>query len=137
MILCDEQNIVYERQKRFKWLGRQSLDFYLPDYNIAIECQGIQHFKPVDFGGQGEKSANELFEKNKERDDKKLKKCLSNNIEIIYVIDNKKYFEKKYNFDIVEPFSGNVQYKMIHINEFSNFFLNHIMLSKQHNMLPS
>jgi len=117
-------------------LGRQSLDFYLPDYNIAIECQGIQHFKPVDFGGKGEKSANELFEKNKERDDKKLKKCLSNNIEMIYVVDNEKYLEKKYHFDIVEPFSGNVSYKMVHINNFTNF-LNHIMLSKQHNMLPS
>ena len=117
--ILDEQNIVYERQKRFRWLGRQSLDFYIPKLNIAIECQGIQHFKPVDFGGQGEKSANELFEKNKERDDKKLKKCLSNNIEMIYVVDNEKYFEKKYHLDIVEPFSGNVSYKIIHLNNFS------------------
>ena len=115
----DEQNIVYERQKRFRWLGRQSLDFYIPKLNIAIECQGIQHFKPVDFGGQGEESANELFEKNEERDDKKLKKCLSNNIEMIYVVDNEKYFEKKYHFDIVEPFSGSVSYKIIHLNNFS------------------
>ena len=30
--------------------------------------------------------------------------------------------------------SGNVRYKMIHINNFTNF-LHHIMLSKQHNML--
>jgi hypothetical protein len=117
--ILDEQNIVYERQKRFRWLGRQSLDFYIPKLNIAIECQGIQHFKPVDFGGQGEESANELFEKNKERDDKKLKKCLSNNIEMIYVVDNEKYFEKKYHFDIVEPFSGSVSYKIIHLNNFS------------------
>ena len=132
--ILDEQNIVYERQKRFKWLGRQSFDFYLPDYNIAIECQGVQHFKPVDFGGQGDKSANELFEKNKERDNRKLKKCLSNNIEMIYVVGNEEFFEKKYNMDIVEPFSGNVRYKMIQINNFTNF-LHHIMLSKQHNML--
>ena len=40
-----ENNIYFESQKKFPWLGRQSLDFYLPDYNIAIECQGIQHFK--------------------------------------------------------------------------------------------
>ena len=40
---------------------------------------------------------------------------------MIYVVDNEKYFEKKYNFDIVEPFSGNVSYKMIHINDFINF----------------
>ena len=30
-----------------------TLDFYLPDYDIAIECQGRQHFIPVDaFGGE-------------------------------------------------------------------------------------
>ena len=46
------------------------------------------------------------------------------------------FFEKKYNMDIVEAFSGNVRYKMIQINNFTNF-LHHIMLSKQHNMLPS
>ena len=117
--ILDKQNIVYERQKRFKWLGRQSLDFYLPDYNIAIECQGIQHFKPVDFGGKGEKSANELFEKNKERDGKKLNKCLSNNIEMIWVVDNEEYLKNEWHFDKVEPFSVNVSYKIIHLNNFS------------------
>ena len=25
----------------FKWLGLKRLDFYLQDYNVAIECQGI------------------------------------------------------------------------------------------------
>ncbi len=125
-----ELDVRHEKQKKFKWLGAKSLDFFLPDYNIGIECQGSQHFEPKDFFG-GKKE----FEKQLKRDAKKLKKCLSNNIEIIYVVDNKKYFEKKYNFDIVEPFSGNVQYKMIHINEFSNFFPHHIMLLKQHNML--
>ena len=54
-----------------------------------------------------------------ERDNRKLKKCLSNNIEMIYVVDNEKYFEKKYHLDIAEPFSGNVSYKIIHLNNFS------------------
>ena len=44
-----KQNINFEFQKHFDWLGRQSLDFYLPDYNIAIECQGSQHFEPNEF----------------------------------------------------------------------------------------
>ena len=129
--ILDEQNIVYERQKRFKWLGMQSLDFYLPDYNIAIECQGIQHFESKEWFDRKRKFTDRVKD-----DTKKLKKCLSNNIEMIYVVDNEKYFEKKYHFDIVEPFSGNVSYKMVHINNFTNF-LHHIMLSKQHNMLPS
>ena len=118
--ILEKQNVKYERLKRFKWLGRQSLDFYLPEHHIAIECQGSQHFKPVDFAGKGLDWANKLFNENKKRDDIKLKKCLANNIKMIYVIDNEEYLEKKYHFDIVEPFSGNVSYEIIHINHFEN-----------------
>ncbi|POY34719.1 hypothetical protein C3K47_18980 [Solitalea longa] len=124
--VLDKQNVKYERQKRFKWLGRQSLDLYLPDHNIAIECQGIQHFKSVDFAGKGEKWANQSFKENKKRDEIKLKKCLTNNIKMIYVIDNEEYLDNKYHFDIVEPFSGNVSYEVIHINHFENH-INHLV----------
>ena len=50
-LFLENNNICFEQQKRFYWLGKQSLDFYLPQYNICIECQGIQHFKEVDFFG--------------------------------------------------------------------------------------
>lgn len=80
-----ENNIKFERQKRFKWLGLQSLDFYLPEYNIAIECQGIQHFEPIGFFG-GEKG----FENIIKRDENKLHLCNDNNIHLIYY-SNKKY----------------------------------------------
>lgn len=45
-----ENNINFVYEKSFEWLkgvknGLSSLDFYLPNYNIAIECQGEQHFK--------------------------------------------------------------------------------------------
>ena len=46
--LLKNNNIYFEYQKYFSWLKYKkplSLDFYLPEYNIAIECQGIQHFK--------------------------------------------------------------------------------------------
>lgn len=118
--ILEKQNVKYERLKRFNWLGRQSLDLYLPEHNIAIECQGIQHFKPIDFAGKGEKWANQSFKDNKKRDDRKLKKCLANNIKMIYVIDNEEYLEIKYHFDIVEPFSGNASYEIIHIKHFEN-----------------
>ena len=75
-----ENNIKFEYQKRFSWLGKQSLDFYLPDYNIAIECQGKQHFQPIKFFG-GEKA----FEKQVERDKKKKKLCEENNLKLYYV----------------------------------------------------
>ncbi|WP_157208567.1 PDDEXK family nuclease [Mariniflexile maritimum] len=124
--ILDEQNIIYERQKRFKWLGRQSLDFYLPEHDMAIECQGIQHFKPVDFGGKGVKSANRLFEKNKKRDDSKLTKCLTHNIQMVYIIDNEEYLDNKYHFDVTEAFTSNVSYKIMHIYHFENY-INHIV----------
>jgi len=119
--ILDKQNVKYERLKRFKWLGKQSLDCYLLDYNIAIECQGTQHFKPVDFAGKGKQWANQLFEENKKRDNRKLKKCLANNIEMIYIVDDEEYRKHKYHFDSVEPFSGNVSYKIMHINHFENY----------------
>ncbi len=111
-----KHNVKYKMQKRFEWLGRQSLDFYLPDFNMAIECQGIQHFEPKDFFGGDDELKNIV-----KRDNRKLKKCSSNNIEMVYVIDNEKYLEKKYHFDIAEPFSGNVCYKIMHINNFENY----------------
>lgn len=36
-------------QYRPDWLGRQSLDLYIPSIRTAIEYQGIQHFLPVAF----------------------------------------------------------------------------------------
>ena len=88
--LLKSYHIKYERQKRFNWLGKQSLDFYLPEYNIGIECQGIQHFKPVDFFGGLKSFAIQL-----ERDDKKNNKCNENNIQIFY------YSDKQYNNEII------------------------------------
>lgn len=124
--ILDKQNVKYERQKRFKWLGRQSLDLYLPEHNIAIECQGIQHFKPVDFGGKGEKWANKSFEEIKERDNIKLKKCLDFNIKMIYVIDNEEYLGNEYHLDNVEPFSGIVSYEIMHVINLENY-INHLV----------
>ncbi len=119
--ILERQNVKYERLKRFKWLERQSLDIYLPEYNLAIECQGVQHFKAIDFAGKGKKWADQLLEKNKKRDDRKLKKCFANNINMLYVIDNEEYLENKYHFDIVEPFSENLNYEIVHINRFEEY----------------
>lgn len=43
----DENNIRYEQQKYFKdWnIGLHYFDFYLPEYNLVIEYQGIQHYE--------------------------------------------------------------------------------------------
>lgn len=77
-----ENNIQFSEQKTWDWLRfkvNQRVDFYLPDYGIAIECQGKQHFEPVDwFDGQ------KGFEECLERDKNKLDLCTSHKIKIVY-----------------------------------------------------
>ena len=79
MNYLDERGIPYDYQKRFDWLGRQSLDFYLPDYNVGVECQGEQHFFPVKYFG-GEKT----FKKTLERDKRKKLLCEKHSIKLLY-----------------------------------------------------
>lgn len=78
-VCLTENSIKFERQKKFNWLGLKSLDFYLPDYNIAIECQGEQHYKPIKwFGGDV------ALKKQIDRDSEKFNKCKEHGIELIY-----------------------------------------------------
>ena len=90
-----KNNIKFEYEKRFTWLGRQSLDFYLPEYNIAIECQGEQHFYPVNFGGISDEEALLNHNKVKKLDENKKILCNKNNINILY------YANKQYNKNII------------------------------------
>ena len=79
-ILFDESRIGYEYRKRdFEWLDGLELDFYIPEYRIAIECQGIQHFKSEHFF--------EALEVVQGRDKKKKNLCEKNNIKLLYYSD--------------------------------------------------
>ena len=83
MSLLTKNNIRFEYQYYPKFLSdgksHLSLDFYLPDYNIAIECQGMQHYRPVKtFGGE------EQFKKQIELDKKKKILCEKNNMRLLY-----------------------------------------------------
>lgn len=82
-----EKNIKFEEQKRFEWLGKQSLDFYLPQYNIAIECQGEQHFIPKRLFGN-EEGLDRIIARDKLKKDK----CNQHEISVIY------YANYKFNF---------------------------------------
>ena len=82
-------NIEYEQQKRFQWLGLQTLDFYLPQFCTAIECQGIQHFNEREhFGGS------DGLLKVKERDTRKRKLCVENNVNLYYINYNENVEDK-------------------------------------------
>jgi len=78
--ICNSLDIKAEHHSKPVWLGLQHLDVYVPSKKIAIEYQGTQHFKPVDFFG-GLISLKET----QERDRKKAKLCKDNNVKIIYI----------------------------------------------------
>jgi hypothetical protein len=65
-------------QYRPDWLGRQSLDLYVPSIKTAIEYQGIQHYHPVDFFG-GE----EALAQRRELDETKRRLCEENGVRLI------------------------------------------------------
>jgi len=83
-LLLEQNKIDFIPQYRIEWLGKKSLDFFLPYYNIAIECQGIQHFKELKHFG-GAKS----FNKNKENDLLKLEQCTHHGIRIMYYTEKR------------------------------------------------
>lgn len=90
-ILTDNDILTQEQYKPL-WLkngvGQKSLDFYLPEHNIAIECQGEQHFLPRKiFKGE------EGLENTIQRDITKNLACKENNINLLYIIP-KKYIKK-------------------------------------------
>lgn len=94
MSVLKEKGIEFEAQKRFEWLGTQSIDVFIPSVNIAIECQGQQHYKEVYY--RSKKWTNVTAERNfaeiKERDSRKRQLCKENGIELIYFLEPK--FEK-------------------------------------------
>ena len=65
-------------QYRPDWLGRQSLDLYIPSLRTAIEYQGIQHYLPVDFFG-GE----EALSQRRDLDSVKKELCTANSVQLI------------------------------------------------------
>lgn len=78
-------HIPFESQKTFDWLvydGKMSLDFFISEYGVAVECQGAQHFSSIDyFGGE------EAYEKVRARDMAKLRLCEEHGIKVLYYSD--------------------------------------------------
>lgn len=74
-----------------KFLGKQSIDIYIPCINIGIEYQGDEHFRPIEFFG-GE---DELL-KIKERDKRKFEKCKEHGLKLLYFTYNKQWANLDY-----------------------------------------
>ena len=80
-VLLEGEKIRFEKQKQFEWLKYkkpQYLDFYLPEYNVAIECQGEQHFNEVTYFSAVTLKERIILDKNK------YDLCKEHGIKIIY-----------------------------------------------------
>ena len=91
----DKHNIKYIPQKKFHDLKDKtylSYDFYLPNYGILIEYQGIQHYKEKEFFG-GKKQ----FEKQQYHDNLKREYAKENGyklLELKYTLDTQELVDK-------------------------------------------
>lgn len=94
----DKEGIDYVFQYRnTELLDKLTIDFYLPQYKIAIECQGVQHYESVKhFGGI------KKLEQNIERDKRKFRICQENGIEMLYLTYYNKMEESETIFKSVD-----------------------------------
>ena len=76
--------IEYIREYKFTNLKRKEFDFYLPKYNIVIECQGEQHFNKKHFFDKKDSYNNRI-----KRDIDKYEFCKKNCIELLYYKNSK------------------------------------------------
>lgn len=79
----DYHDIKYYTEYHFedcKYHRSLPFDFYLPDLNICIEYDGIQHYQPVQFGNMTKVDAQEAFKQCQIRDQIKNNYCKNNNI---------------------------------------------------------
>jgi very-short-patch-repair endonuclease len=81
----DSFSTQYKFQEAPAPINNYRFDFYIPEVNLVIEFDGIQHFEPIDFAGKGSEWAKEEFLKNKKRDEEKNKYLLENNINLLRV----------------------------------------------------
>ena len=81
--ILNKNNVKYVQQHKFigcKYKKLLPFDFYLPDYNMCIEYDGIQHFNPISkFGGDNALKLTII------KDNIKTNYCLENKIKLLRV----------------------------------------------------
>lgn len=81
-LFLERNNINYERQKIFKRCKNKRclpFDFFLPDYNLCIEYNGIQHYI------EAEHWSNDKLEQTMKHDLIKKEYCEKNNIKLLII----------------------------------------------------
>lgn len=80
--LLDRNGLKYIQQASFDWLRSRNplfLDFFLPEFGVAIECQGLQHFQPISFFGGARR-----FKEVLKCDEIKRASCAAHGIQLLY-----------------------------------------------------
>ena len=77
--MFDQLNIKYEREYKPKWSNNKRYDFYLPDYNIIIECHGGQHYK--------EQKRGRTLQEEQRNDKYKKELALNNDVDEYIILD--------------------------------------------------
>ena len=89
LLYLDKLDTKYEYQYRFEDCIYQRVlpfDFYIPNKNLCIEFDGIQHFEPTQFNKKmSYEEAVENFKQQKIKDNIKNKYCEKNNINLLRI----------------------------------------------------
>ena len=84
-----EYKIEFEEQKRFndcKDSNTLPFDFYLPQYNLCIEFDGIQHFEPIKRSKtMSDKQAEKNLKYTQNHDKIKTEYCKNNRINLLRI----------------------------------------------------
>lgn len=109
------ETILYEYSP--SWLGKQRFDIYFPDYNIAVEYDGQQHFVPIEHFGR---KVNYI--KTKERDKLKDKLAIENKCQLFriqynYTIDQ---LNQLITFIRNSVIKGNPNLKVVYLYNFKD-----------------
>lgn len=90
--LLFKNNLRYESEYTVTiYNNKYRYDFFLPDYNLFIEYDGVQHYEPIRFHGDNVEENERAFKKNQEHDKIKNDYCKDNNINLLRI----PYWEKE------------------------------------------
>ena len=82
-VFLEEHGVKYEHETSLGFLGRQHLDFYIPSYNIGIECQGEQHLvREMKYKYSKRSLADQI-----KLDERKYNLCTENGVKLLYLVD--------------------------------------------------
>ena len=87
--ILEEHKLEFEQQKKFERLiglgcGQLSYDFFVGGH-LLIEIQGVQHYKPITFGGRSELESIEAFKRQQEHDKLKREFAINNGYKLLEI----------------------------------------------------